>query len=119
MQQSEAFTEGHARALLKLSNEENQLALMQQIVAQRLSVRQAEELASKVKAAEDGTLETVAQTAPPHSPELTDLEAHFREALMVKVHLKYNAKGKGTLVLHFNSQDELENLYNRLVKHEE
>ena len=38
---------------------------------------------------------------------------------MVKVDLKCNARGKGTLVLHFNSQDELENLYGRLVKPEE
>ncbi len=38
---------------------------------------------------------------------------------MVKVDLKCNARGKGTLVLHFNNQDELESLYHRLVQHED
>ena len=51
--------------------------------------------------------------------ELDELVAHFRNSLMVKVDLKCNTKGKGTLVLHFNSQDELDRLYNRLVKPEE
>ena len=50
---------------------------------------------------------------------MESLENQFREALMVKVNLKCNAKGKGTLVLHFNNQDELEDLYQKLVKHEE
>ncbi|HXX78414.1 MAG TPA: hypothetical protein VEI53_07990, partial [Ktedonobacteraceae bacterium] len=52
-------------------------------------------------------------------PELEDLESQFRNALMVKVDLKRSAKGKGTLVLHFNNQEELERLYSRLVKHED
>jgi ParB family chromosome partitioning protein len=52
------------------------------------------------------------------SAELEDLETQFRNALMVKVDLRRNAKGKGTLVLHFNNQDELERLYSRLVKPE-
>jgi ParB family chromosome partitioning protein len=38
---------------------------------------------------------------------------------MVKVDLKRSAKGKGTLVLHFNNQDELERLYSQLVKRED
>jgi ParB family transcriptional regulator, chromosome partitioning protein len=32
--------------------------------------------------------------------------------------LKCNTKGKGTLVLHFSNQDELERLYSQLVKRE-
>ena len=56
---------------------------------------------------------------PQRSSEIESLTTDFRNALMVKVDLKCNPKGKGTLVLHFNSQEELEGLYNRLVKHEE
>jgi ParB family chromosome partitioning protein len=51
--------------------------------------------------------------------ELEELETRFRNSLMVKVDLKCNAKGKGTVVLHFNNQEELERLYNRLVSLEE
>jgi ParB family chromosome partitioning protein len=118
--QPENFSEGHARALIGISREEDQITAMQKIVSMKLNVRQAEALAANIKAAERG-LHTRHQLAAPsdRNPEFENLEAHFREALMVKVDLKYNPKGKGTLVLHFNNQEELDRLYSRLVKHEE
>lgn len=115
--QVENFTAGHARALVNIESEEAQIQAMEQIIALRLNVRQAEELAARIKGAEDvdEAIER-ASSAPLPSPELARLEEHFREALMVKVDLKCNARGKGKLVLHFNNQDELDGLYDRLVK---
>ena len=116
--QLEHFTEGHARALVGITREEDQLMAMQKIIALKLNVRQAEELAARIKAAERAADQSIA--APPRrTPDLDALETQFRDALMVKVDLKLNTKGKGTLVLHFNNQDELERLYSRLVKPEE
>src|SRR5229473_2162327 len=117
--QYEHFSEGHARALIGISREEDQIAAMGKIITLKLNVRQAEELAARIKAAEgaDGALQEVSVAAPRRPVEIEDLEAQFREALMVKVDLKRNTRGKGTLVLHFNNQDELERLYSRLVKH--
>lgn len=118
--QWENFTEGHARALVGISREEDQVHAMKQIISQSLTVRQAEELASNLKNGQD--VEKMMQsmdTTLQHAPEIESLTTDFRNALMVKVDLKCNAKGKGRLVLHFNSQEELEGLYNRLVKHEE
>jgi ParB family chromosome partitioning protein len=118
--QPESFTEGHARTLVGIVDEEQQVQAMNQIIALRLNVRQAEELAARIKSSE--TVDTAVQklsTAPARSAELSDLETHFRNALMVKVDLKCNAKGKGTLVLHFNNQDELDNLYNKIVQNME
>lgn len=119
--QYENFSEGHARALVGINREEDQLAAMGKIIMLKLNVRQAEELAARIKAAEraDASANGISATPPRRSPELDDLESQFRNALMVKVDLKSNAKGKGTLVLHFNTQDELERLYTRLVKHED
>jgi ParB family chromosome partitioning protein len=119
--QYEHFSEGHARALIGISREEDQIAAMGKIITLHLNVRQAEELAARIKAAEsaDGALQEVSVAAPRRPAEIEDLEAQFREALMVKVDLKRNTRGKGTLVLHFNNQDELERLYSRLVKHED
>ena len=117
--QPENFSEGHARALVGITHEEDQVTAMNQIVTLHLNVRQAEELASRIKASQDIEKAIQQVTVPPkRTPELTELETHFRDALMVKVDLKCNPKGKGTLVLHFNSQDELENLYSKLVKRE-
>jgi ParB family chromosome partitioning protein len=117
------FTEGHARPLVGITREEDQITAMGKIIAQRLNVRQAEELAATIKAAE--RTNAVAQevlattpTPPRRSPDVADLEAQFRNALTVKVDLKYNTKGKGTLVLHFSNQEELERLYSQLVNKE-
>lgn len=118
--QSENFTEGHARALITITSEEDQVHAMQQIISQSLTVRQAEALAGRMKTAENIEQAIQSMNNPPQSSsEIESLTTDFREALMVKVDLKRNAKGKGTLVLHFSSQEELEGLYNRLVKHEE
>jgi ParB family chromosome partitioning protein len=113
------FTEGHARALVGIMREEDQVLAMQKIISEGLNVRQAEELATRMKDAQKlaNDIQEVSSTAAQRSSELENLENNFRDALMVKANLKCNAKGKGTLVLHFNNQEELEKLYNKLVKH--
>jgi ParB family chromosome partitioning protein len=118
--QYEHFSEGHARALIGIAREEDQVSAMGKIIALKLNVRQAEELAARIKAAERAS-DATQSLAPIQArrAELESLETHFRNALMVKVDLKCNTKGKGTLVLHFNNQEELERLYSRLVSPEE
>lgn len=119
--QLENFTEGHARALVGISREEDQLAAMGKIIALKLNVRQAEELAARIKAAEraDSAANHVPLSATRRSPDIEDLETQFRNALMVKVDLKRNTKGRGTLVLHFNNEEELDRLYTRLIQRTE
>jgi len=118
--QSENFSEGHARALIGIAREEDQITAMGKIIALKLNVRQAEELASSIRGKENVDAVIERMTAPPRrTTEVEELETHFRDALMVKVDLKKNSRGKGTLVLHFNNQDELERLYSRLVKQRE
>jgi len=117
--QQEYFSEGHARALVGIAREEDQVLAKDKIIALRLNVRQAEELASRIKAAERANdNQQVLPSQPGRSPEIEELETDFRNTLMVKVDLKCNTKGKGTLVLHFSNQDELERLYSQLVKRE-
>src|SRR5579859_6034336 len=116
----ECFSEGHARALIGISRAEDQVIAKDKIIALKLSVRQAEELAARIKASERADAAKQGPSpVPGRAAELDALEAHFRDSLMLKVDLKCNTRGKGTLVLHFNNQDELDRLYNRLVKSEE
>ncbi|MBX5451554.1 ParB/RepB/Spo0J family partition protein, partial [Thermogemmatispora sp.] len=115
---SEHFTEGHARAIAGLSSYEDQEEALHQVLARRLTVRETEELVRGWKSLEQPARPSASRSAPVRSPDLEELEAQFRNSLMVKVDLRCNAKGKGTLVLHFNNQEELERLYARLVKNE-
>jgi ParB family chromosome partitioning protein len=113
---TENFTEGHARALVGI-REEDQVIALGQILNQKLNVRQTEELANRLKAAgRANASQGIQATQSRRSPDLEDLESQFRTALMVKVDLRRSRKGKGTLVLHFNNEDELERLYTRLVR---
>jgi ParB family chromosome partitioning protein len=117
--QSENFSEGHARALIGIAREEDQITAMGKIITQKLNVRQTEELAARIKATERTDLAHSPLPITRRPAELDELETNFRNSLMVKVDLKCNTKGKGTLVLHFNNQEELERLYSQLVKHKE
>ncbi|HLX40489.1 MAG TPA: ParB/RepB/Spo0J family partition protein [Ktedonobacteraceae bacterium] len=116
---TENFSEGHARALIGIAREEDQIAALGKIITQKLNVRQTEELAARIKATERTDLSPQPSSIVQRTAELDELETNFRNSLMVKVDLKYNRKGKGTLVLHFNNQEELERLYSQLVKHKE
>jgi ParB family chromosome partitioning protein len=115
----EHFTEGHARAIAGLSSEEDQEEALKLVLSRRLTVRETEDLVRGWKSLEQPERASDAgRAAPVRSPDLEDLETQFRNSLMVKVDLRCNARGRGTIVLHFNNQEELERLYSRLVKND-
>ncbi len=98
--------EGHARALLALSTAEAQVAALRTVIAKALSVRQTEELVRRLLA------EPPAKKPPkPVSPEVQALEEEFRETLGTKVNLYRNRQGRGRLVIHFFSEEELQAIY--------
>lgn len=110
----EDFTPGHARAILRIPRREDQIHAMNQIIAQRLSVRAAEELAERL-AQGSPHLAQGKRGRRQTSPELRVLEEEFRAALAVKVALRRSQRGKGSLTLYFNNEDELQRLYDRIV----
>lgn len=102
------ITEGHGRALLMLPDGKKRQGLFNKIKAGKLSVRQAEEGAR--------TLLAPAKAEPKKArpaEELTFEEA-LQQALGTKVELKNTPKNKGTLVIHYNSLEQLENIADRL-----
>ncbi|MEM6329379.1 MAG: ParB/RepB/Spo0J family partition protein [Planctomycetota bacterium] len=116
------LTQGHARALLPLGEEADQVALAQQIKRERLSVRATEqEVQNRVHALDDDLLrivgeDGVSRTAdgPPapssRSQQLAALEQELQTAVGTKVALQQNAKGKGKITLHFKNADEFDRL---------
>ncbi len=122
---NQEFTAGHARAVLRIENEDAQRDAIQQIVEQGLSVRDAEDLARRlVEVSVQHRLEPQPQPEPGQEPQakasedysLTrSLEDDFREALALKVQLRRNAKDKGSLTIFFNNSEELQKLYEKLA----
>jgi len=102
--------EGHARALLALPGPEAQEAALKTVVDKGLSVRQTEELVRRLLAEP-----TPKKPKEPANPETEALETEFRESLGTKVNLYKSRKGRGRLVIHFYSEEELQAIYDAIV----
>lgn len=102
-----ALEMGHARALLTL-DAESQLAIAQEIVKKGLNVRQAEELVrnrGKPKAEKPpGTVDRDTQR----------LEENLGSQLGQPVQIRHTKKGKGKLIINYNTLDELDGILSRM-----
>jgi ParB family chromosome partitioning protein len=105
-----AIREGHARALLALPTPEAQVAALKTVVGKALSVRQTEELMRRLLAGPPPK-----KPKDPVNPEIEALEEEFRETLGTKVNLFRNRTGRGRLVIHFYSEEELQAIYDVIV----
>jgi ParB family chromosome partitioning protein len=107
------ISEGHARALLGLEQDEAQEAALKTVLKQGLNVRQTEQLVRRLLGASHDTQ----RSAPEVSPGTRALESRFREALGTKVNLKRSGEG-GRIVIYFYSDEELDALYERIIGEE-
>ncbi|HTP11371.1 MAG TPA: ParB/RepB/Spo0J family partition protein [Anaerolineae bacterium] len=110
------ITEGHARALLTITDAAVQQRLLSQIVKNGLSVRQTEELVRRLLEDHPATKKTQSSAAHPRSSgaDTRALEERMRRALGTKVILSRSKKG-GTIMIHFYSEEELDAIYRRIV----
>lgn len=115
------ITQGHARALLPLGDERDQVAFCQRIHDEGLSVRNTEALVQQsIDQADEEPLSVAGRVGDkagsrrPRSEHVAALEQEFRSALGVRVKLTHNARGRGKLVIHFNDHDEFERLREHL-----
>jgi len=116
------ISQGHARALLPLEEHE-QLEVAARIMEEGWSVRQTEAFVQEVLSysGSDGG-GTGNMPAPPSNkrrtsqdnPQIRELEQQFHHWLGTKVKLTANDKGRGKLVIQFNSNDEFERIYQLL-----
>jgi hypothetical protein len=101
---------------LQIHGEAERIAATQQIIAQQLNVRQAEELARKYnQAALQLGVDRRGGASRVQSPETRWLEEEFTRAVEMKARLQRTVKGKGSLTLFFTNEQQLQVLYERLV----
>ena len=97
---------GHARALLSLEPS-LQAQAAREVVSKGLSVRETEQLVRRLK-------------NPPVvkprvlDPDIQRLQDALAEKLCARVKLSHNARGKGKMVITYNSADELEGILEQL-----
>lgn len=109
------ISEGHARALLALKDERSQVRALETVLKKGLNVRQTEELVRNIVRRRTPETATSTQTRT-LSPEDQALENDFRRALGTKVQLVRTRTGGGRLVIQFYSEEELQSIYEIMVK---
>lgn len=93
---------GHARALLGLPAEQ-QIDGARHVVARGMTVRQTEALVRQWLSTQQPT-----KSEPKSDPDIQRLEQRLAERLGSPVQIKHGEKGKGQLVIRYNSLDELQ-----------
>ncbi len=101
------ITAGHAKAILSLDSEGEMRKTARLVVEKSLSVRQAERLSSKVPRNERSSVE--------RDPNTRAAEEALMRALGTKVEIK-RAKRGGRISIQYYSEDDLDRLYNLLLK---
>jgi len=99
---------GHARALLSLPDLQ-QATAARTVVGRGFSVRQTESLVRRLVAGGGTTNKGVAIDA-----DIKNLEENLEGKLGTKVMIQHTAKGKGKLVVKYNSLDELDGILSHI-----
>jgi ParB family transcriptional regulator, chromosome partitioning protein len=101
---------GHGRALLALSgNEQDETA--RTVASRGLSVRETERLVQRLRGREPGVSK---KAAPSMDPDVKRLQDELGERLGTRVTVKTKPKGKGELVIRYNSLNELDGILKRI-----
>jgi len=115
------ITQGHARALLPLGEEREQVEFCGRIEREGLNVRQTESLVQEaIAAADGGSLGVIGRDGRksparrPKSEHLASLEEELRLALGLKVTITHNSRGRGRLTIHFRNHEEFERIRRQL-----
>ena len=82
------------------------------IIKLGLNVRQTEELVRKRLVTEKPSPRPQKRQAP----ELRALQEQFRQSLGTKVDVEKNPKGQGKIVIHFYSDEELQAIFDTIVR---
>lgn len=109
------ITFGHARAILSLEDSVSQIELCRRIVAEALSVRQTEAIVRERRApAPTDNGERSKPAAAPKSNHIVSLENELRQRFGTKVEIRPTAKDRGTILIHFHSNDDFERVVSQL-----
>ncbi len=108
------ISEGHGRAILALPGMERQLAFLDSIVAENMTVRQAEEKSRELM----DRPKAVRAPRMPTDPQIAAIETELRGKLGTKVKVQKSGES-GKITIEFYSQEELNNLLDKINKLEQ
>jgi ParB family chromosome partitioning protein len=106
------ITQGHARALLALPNDESRLAALPRVIQEQLSVRQTEALVAtgKPTAARPRIRKDPAHEHSATPPHVLDLQRQLQSRLGVTVLIKARNPERGQIIIDYQSREEFDRL---------
>lgn len=107
----EKISAGHARAILSIPSKEGREKLTEKLVSDKLSVREAENLARLLSGRQNGE---EAPTRQPLPPTYKTVAKALRDVLHTNVRIK-SSKGKNKIEIEFKDESELERLFEELI----
>ncbi len=107
------ISQGHARALLGLDDEDRIIDLLSMILKGDLSVRDTEKL---VKNSNENIVNKEKNSEIFIDPDLVKAEEKLAKIFSSKVNLVYKKNGSGKISVFFNNLEEYERIYNLITK---
>ena len=101
------ITMGHAKAILNITSQDLQLALYQDIIKHKLTVRDTEKIVKKNRVI---TISKYTQKVSNLSIHFQQIEKELSEFLQQKIKLKISKSGKGTIEIPFESEKKLDEI---------
>lgn len=96
----------HARALINVEDPERHLAILHEIVNRHLSVHQTEQLVKAAKTPSRPHVTVKEELPARHTATLSQM----KEKLRSDVEIKRSRRGKGTMTIHFNNDEDFERI---------
>lgn len=96
----------HARALINVEDPEEHIAILHDIINRHLSVHQTEQLVKAGKVVKKTRLTLKDELPSTHSAA----QSQMRQMLGSDVEIKRSRRGKGTMTIHFNNDEDFERI---------
>ena len=107
---SDSISLGHARALLSIDSESEQLVMAKEVIAQGLSVREVERRARDRKPTPKVMSEKRTVAQPTSDSNVKRIEDQLRKRLQTDVKINLFGTDKGTVAISFYNSEDLERL---------
>lgn len=108
---------GHARPLINIENPDKQLEILKQIIDKGLSVRAVESIVKKLNSRKIGI--TASNKRKNLPVRFVNIQKKLSSKFPSGLEIKRNNKGKGSIVIPFKSDDDLQQIINFIEKKEQ
>jgi len=108
------LTMGHARAIIGLEHVEQQLYVYRETIQKGLSVRQVEQMVKEMAAEKQSQSAKAATTPARLPPAYKRIEDNMASHFSTKVRMDRKKTGKGTIVIEFYSDEDLERIMDKM-----